>query len=83
MEIALVIAVGVLCILCFTVGAKVGQTVSRGEEVKLPTINPMEIHRERMAKKESELEQQRLDTIMRNIENYDGTGNKQNDVPGR
>lgn len=83
MEIALVCAVGAMCIVCFMVGAKVGQTVSKGEDVKLPTINPMEAYREHENKKNARAEQDRLDAIMRNIEAYDGTGNRQEDLPGR
>lgn len=83
MEIALVLAIGAMNIVCFLIGAKVGQTVSKGEDVKLPTINPIEAYREHTAKKEAEMEQSRIDTIMRNIEGYDGTGKGQEDVPGR
>ena len=83
MEILLTITVGALCIGCFLTGAKVGQTVSKGEEIKLPTINPMEVYREHEAKKAAQGEQERIDTIMRNIERYDGTAVGQEDVPGR
>ena len=83
MEVLLVLTVGALCICCFVIGAKVGQTVSKGEEIKLPTINPIEVYREREAKKEAQMEQDRLDTIMRNIECFDGTSKGQEDVPGR
>ena len=83
MEVLLVLTVGALCIGCFLVGAKVGQTVSKGEEIKLPTINPLEAYREHEAKKAAQEQQDRLDTIMRNIESYDGTANRQADVPGR
>ena len=84
METALImLASGAMCAACFFLGAKVGQTVSRDEEIKLPTVNPIEIYREREAKKEAQMEQDRLDTIMRNIETYDGTGRGQEDVPGR
>lgn len=83
MEVALVGSVGILCIICFMVGAKVGQTVSKGEEIKLPTVNPIEAYREHEQKKAAREEQDKLDTIMRNIEAYDGTGNRQEDLPGR
>ena len=83
MEIALVLAVGAMCIVCFLVGAKVGQTVSKGEDIKLPTVNPIEAYREHENKKNAKAEQERLDAIMRNIEAYDGTGNRQEDLPGR
>lgn len=83
MEIVLVLTVGVLCISCFIIGAKVGQTVSKGEDIKLPTVNPIEAYREHENKKNAKAEQERLDAIMRNIEAYDGTGNRQEDLPGR
>lgn len=83
MEIVLVLAVGAMCICCFMIGAKVGQTVSRGEDIKLPTVNPIEVHREHEQKRAAREEQERIETIMRNIEAYDGTGAKQEDVPGR
>ena len=81
MEIAIIAAVGLLCIICFVTGARVGQRVAKGEEVKAPTVNPIKAFKEHEAKKEAEMEQHRMDIILRNIENYDGTGNKQEDVP--
>ena len=81
MEIALAFVVGVLCIVSFLAGAKVGQTVAKGESIDLPTINPLEAVRERQAKKEAKREQDRLETIMQNIENYNGTSAGQKDVP--
>ena len=81
MEIILVLAMGFVCIACFIVGAKVGQTVSKDEEIKLPTVNPIELYKEHEAKKEAQKEQDKLETIMRNIESYDGTANGQEDVP--
>ena len=83
MEVVLVIATGVICLLSFVVGAKVGQTVSKGEEIKTPVVSPLKAYKEREAKKEAQMEQSRIDTIMQNIEKYDGTGNGQEDVPGR
>lgn len=83
METALVLAIGFTCMCCFLLGANVGQTVSKGEDIKLPTVNPIEAYREHENKKNAREEQDRLDTIMRNIEAYDGTGNRQEDLPGR
>ncbi len=81
MEALLLAVMAVSNILCFIFGAKVGQAVSKGEDIELPTVNPMEIVRERRDKKEAEMAQDRLETIMRNIESYDGTGAGQEDVP--
>ena len=83
MEALLLAVMGLTNIACFIIGAKVGQTVSKGEDIELPTINPIEAYRERESKKEAQREQDRLETIMRNIEGYDGTANGQEDVPGR
>lgn len=83
MEIVLVLAVGAMCIFCFLVGAKVGQTVSKGENIELPTVNPLELYREHEQKREAGAEQDRIEVIMANVEAYDGTANGQKDVPGR
>ena len=83
MEIALIIAIGAMNIICFLIGAKVGQAVSKGEDVKLPEVNPIKAYREHEARREAQMEQDRVDTILRNIESYDGTSRGQEDVPGR
>ena len=80
-SILLALVVGTLCIACFFVGAKVGQTVSKGEPVELPEVNPMKLIQERREKKAAEEEQSRIDTILRNVERYDGTGLGQEDIP--
>lgn len=83
MEVLLLMVMGLTNIACFMIGVSVRQKVDNGEEVKLPTINPMEIQREKQAKHEAEMEKNRIDTILRNIDNYDGTSYRQEDVPGR
>jgi hypothetical protein len=80
MEVLLIGIIGIMNIACFMIGAKVGQTVSKGEKVVLPTINPMKIAKEHRAKKEAEMEQDKFDTILRNIERFDGTSRGQEDV---
>lgn len=79
MEIALVLVTGALCIACFFIGVRTGQKVSRGEDVKLPDLG--EIKREHDAKKEEDKERDRLNTILENLDNYDGTGHGQKDIP--
>ena len=81
MEVLLAITVGALCIGCFLIGAKVGQTVIKGETLEMPSVNPFEAYRKNEARKLAQEEQDRIDTIMRNIERYDGTANGQEDVP--
>ena len=80
MEVLLTLAIGFICMACFLIGAKVGQSVAKGEEIKFP-INPMLASKERQAKQEAEFEQNRLNTILHNIDRYDGTSDGQKDVP--
>lgn len=83
MEILLILIVGTLNIVCFFVGAKIGQETVRGEEIQLPKPkSPLQAHREYVARKESEMEQDRMEVILNNIDRYDGTENGQEDVPG-
>ena len=81
MDIVLLLAIASLSnIACFIIGAKLGQTVVKDEHIETPTVNPMEAYKEHKQKKEAETEKNRIDTILRNIDNYDGTGNGQEDV---
>jgi hypothetical protein len=73
--------VGLMCIGCFLVGAKVGQQVSKGEKIETPELNPMKVYREHKDKKQAEWEQSRVDIILQNIDNYDGTSRGQKEVP--
>ncbi len=79
-NLLLIIAVGALNIMCFYIGARVGQKVSKGEPIETPSVNPAKIYREEQSRKEAEREQIRRNTIMENIEAYDGTSAGQKDV---
>jgi hypothetical protein len=79
MEILLLLIVSISNIVCFTIGARVGQKVSKGEPIELP--NPIETVRENNNRKKVQKEQNRRDTILHNIEVYDGTSKGQREVP--
>lgn len=81
MEILLIAVVVTANILCFLVGAKVGQMVQKGEKIEIASVNPLKAVEERRNKKEAEKEQEKVNTILRNIEAYDGTGFGQEDIP--
>lgn len=70
-------------LLCFLAGARIGQKVVNGERVELTEVHPIERIRSRAAKRAAEEEANRANTILQNIERYDGTGRGQEDVPGR
>lgn len=79
-NIIMILCLGALNIVCFFIGAKVGQKVVKGEEIKAPEITiptPIQDYRK---KKQAEAEQNKMDTIMQNVDNYDGTGNGQKEV---
>lgn len=80
MTILIILTVGILNIGCFFIGAKVGQKAVKGEPIELPSLNPMKAYRELQDRKQAEREADRLDTILQNIETYDGTSAGQKDV---
>ena len=81
MDIVLLLAIASLSnIACFFIGAKVGQTTSKGEPVETPTVNPLEVYRKNQAQKEVDRKREMYDTILRNIDKYDGTSNGQEEV---
>lgn len=81
MDILLILTVGALNVVCFFIGAMVGQRASRDEVIKLPNINPITAIKERRERTEAEREQDRINAILRNVESYDGTGAHQEDIP--
>lgn len=72
---------GVFLILSFVIGARVGQKIVKGEEVKVELPNPIKKIEEHREKKEVEKEIEKLDIITENIDNYDGTGLGQKEIP--
>lgn len=73
-----IIATGTITVLAFIVGARTAQKVNRGEEIKMPTLNPMQAYQEHREHVEATKEQERMNTMLENINNYtgDGTGQK-------
>ena len=70
------IAGAVISIISFTIGAIVGQKVEKKEPIiQLPKIESFEERRER------NLEIERNSIMMRNIDNYNGTGLGQEHLP--
>lgn len=75
-----ILTVGILNVGCFLIGVKVGQKVVKGEEIELPSFNPMKAYRETQERRQAEKTAARVDTILQNIDNYDGTSAGQKDV---
>ena len=81
MEVLMLLVAGSMNVLCFYIGAKVGQTVVKGEEVEMPIVNPFKAYQEHQERKEADREKAKIETILHNIDEYDGTEAGQKDIP--
>lgn len=79
--IALLFLFGIFIILSYTLGLKNGQKLKNEEEIKISEINPVKIVRNEIETFEQKKKQDAYDTMMANIDNYDGTGLGQKDIP--
>lgn len=78
--IILILVMGVMNLLAFLIGARTAQKAQLGEEIELPNINPVKVYEEHMERIQANKEQQELNTMLENINNYDGTPLGQKDV---
>lgn len=82
--IALLFLFGIFIIVAYTLGLKNGQKLKNNEEIEMPEINPIKIVRNEIESFEQSFEQKKkqdiYDTIMTNIDNYDGTELGQKDI---
>lgn len=69
-------------LLSFVIGAKIGLNVSKKKDI---TLNPVKMVSEQIEthkeKKIADLEERKLKTMLDNIDNYDGTGFGQRNIP--
>ena len=79
--IALLFLFGIFIISAYTLGLKNGQKLKNDEEIKMPEINPVKIVRNEIETFEQKKKQDAYDTMMANIDNYDGTGLGQKKIP--
>lgn len=78
--IILVMLMGVMNLLAFLIGARVGQKVVNKEPIELPTVNPLTLYKEHKEQVSMSKEQDRLNTMLDNINNYDGSSANQKDI---
>lgn len=80
MEIVLLIS-SISNILCFLIGAKIGQKTIKGEDIE---INPIKAIKEDIEEakinKEIELQNEEFKKELENIDNYDGTNVNQKEL---
>lgn len=75
----LIMGVGLMNVLCLLIGVKTGQKTSKGEEITLPNLNPIEVVRTHEENRQQKKEEDNFNTMLENIEVYDGTGLGQKD----
>lgn len=77
-QLLLVVFICLSNIACLIVGTKVGQKAYRGEDIRLP--NPVEKAQAYKDSQEYRKEQAAVETMLHNIDVYDGTGIGQKDI---
>ncbi len=86
MEIILIVLiVSMSNLICFFIACRLAQKLLtnqsiEGPKMKIPTLNPIKIHSNKVAQHQQAEELRKSSIIMQNIENYDGTGANQKDV---
>ena len=82
--VAMLVLVGIQNLICISIGLKIGLSLARGDAITIP--NPIEAVKEHKEKKEAQREadkeQKHIDAILRNVDNYNGTAEGQEDVVG-
>lgn len=79
--ILLLFLVGCFILVAYTLGLKNGQKLKNNEEIKLPEINPVKVIKNEIENYEEKKKQEINEINMFNIDNYDGTGLGQRDIP--
>ena len=72
---------GLFILASYTLGLRNGQKLAKKEEITIPNINPVTAINKQIESAEQKKEQKAFDIMMFNIDNYDGTGLGQRDIP--
>lgn len=80
-DIILCTIFGTFIILSYTLGLRNGQKLDKKEEIKLPNVNPIKAIDEELERHSQKKKQNMNEILNYNIDNYDGTGLGQKDIP--
>lgn len=76
------IVFGIFIMSSFVIGVILGQKLNRNEKIEVNPVKAIEDYKEeREYKREIQQEQTKLDIMLENIDNYDGTGIGQKNIP--
>ena len=73
MEVWILLFGGALNILCFMIGASIGQKAVKGERIETPNLNPVTAVQNAVEKYEEDKKERQMETVLDNIDNYNGT----------
>lgn len=76
----MILIMGVLMLFSFLIGARTAQKAHKGEEIKLPSINPIEMFEKHEEQKMIEQAEYERNLMLENINNYNGTGLGQKEI---
>lgn len=72
----------VINIITLLIGVKIGMSVSNRKEITLNPVKAIKEHREeKIEKREADLKERQMETMLKNIDNYDGSGFGQQEIP--
>jgi len=86
MEILIISALSIVLIFfAFVIGLHYGSKVKHNEIIDIPTVNPAKIVKQKIKEHKEEEKKEKIELIeetnLYNIDNYDGTGIGQKDIP--
>lgn len=76
----MLIAYGASMLLAFLIGAKTAQNAYEKEEITVPNINPIKAIENHLERVENNKEQERINTMLENINNYRGDSIGQKEI---
>ena len=81
MDILLCTVFGVFILLSFVIGVRIGQKVNNNEPIEL---NPVKVYKdykeEEESKRQLKFSEEAMNTMLENIDNYNGTAEGQKDI---
>ncbi len=81
METVLICTVfGVFLCFAFVFGIKIGELLSQGKTIDIPSLNPIKQLKKNIENKSQRKERENYNKLLQNIDNYDGTELGQKEV---
>ena len=76
------IIIVVINLITLIIGVKIGMSVANKKDITLNPIKAIQEHKEeKIEQKEADLKDKQLKTMLKNIDNYDGTEFGQEEIP--